>query len=120
FLEGERTLIKSDSKLKNFIWRGEVVGVDFEMAREGSPVEDIGEVCSQILDTDPMFTPDKYRLCGEFLREYVALTDLELKGLKDSVLLSLREAANFRPDQRGYLHSKVEELRSLETVLDRY
>ncbi|MFP4170373.1 MAG: RIO1 family regulatory kinase/ATPase [Methanomassiliicoccales archaeon] len=111
FLEGERTLIKSDSKLKNFIWNDGVVGVDFEMAREGSPVEDIGEVCSQILDTDPMFTPDKYRLCWELLDEYVALTGIGLIGLNDSIVQSLREAARFRPAQGELLLSKAEELR---------
>ncbi|NYT11213.1 MAG: hypothetical protein GKC03_01520 [Methanomassiliicoccales archaeon] len=107
----EVTLVKSDAKLQNFILteRG-VAGLDFELAHEGDPLEDLGEVCAHILNTDPMFIEEKYALCDQFLRCYLSITDHSLEGITYWVVSALKEAAHFRPDQRERLEKEIEEL----------
>lgn len=111
FRDEDASLVKSDSNLKNFLVskRG-MVGVDFEFAHMGDPIEDIGEACAFILDTDPMFTAEKYELCHTFLRVYQEATGADLVGISDSIAHALREAARFRQNQRDLLLLKATEI----------
>jgi tRNA A-37 threonylcarbamoyl transferase component Bud32 len=123
FKAGQRTLVKSDCNLKNFLLsKNGVVGVDFELARLGNPLEDLGEVCSHILDTDPMFVPEKYRLCKVFLDKYQEMTNLRLSKVKSFVVKSLEETSSYRPSQRRVLIGKARELRedALSYPFDEY
>jgi tRNA A-37 threonylcarbamoyl transferase component Bud32 len=111
FRKGELTLIKSDSNLKNFlVSEYGVVGVDFELARIGNPIEDLGEACAYLLDTDPMFTAKKYELCRVFLRTYQEATGSRLVGMSQSIASALKEAARFRKNQRDTLLLKAAEI----------
>jgi len=111
------TLVKSDAKLKNLLLSpGGVVGIDFELAHRGNPMEDIGEMCSQILDTDPMFTDEKFQLCDAFLAEYRVRTGSAFRGLMDSVISSLAEAAHFRPSQREFLRGRIAEFSGRDDI----
>jgi len=107
------TLVKSDAILKNFLKteRG-IIGLDFEFAHLGNPVEDIGEMCAHILDTNPMFTPEKYNLCRVFSETYHKLSSFSLSGLVESTAQALEAAANFRPGQRETLLKKASEIRA--------
>jgi tRNA A-37 threonylcarbamoyl transferase component Bud32 len=111
FRDGDISLVKSDSNLRNFLVskRG-IVGVDFEFAHTGNPMEDIGEACAFILDTDPIFTAEKYELCHTFLRVYQEATGADLAGISDSIAHALREAAHFRQNQRDLLLLKATEI----------
>jgi tRNA A-37 threonylcarbamoyl transferase component Bud32 len=111
FRKGDHTLVKSDSKLQNFLLttRG-IAGLDFELSHEGDPLEDIGEMCAHILDTDPMFTRRKFELCEHLLLRYSEKAGNTLSGITRWVMLALEEAARFRPSQREELGYWTEEL----------
>ncbi len=109
------TLVRCDCNLRNFIVaEGGTCGVDFEQAQPGDALEDLGEVCSHILDTDPMFTPRKYHLCEVFLDEYRATTGADLSRIKRFVAKSLEKTAGHRPSQRRTLLDKARELKENE------
>lgn len=113
FRENDKTLVKSDAILKNFLETGsKIVGVDFEFAHYGNPVEDLGELCAHILDTDPMFTKDKYELCRVFLEAYHNLSEFALSNIAESTAKALETAAKFRLDQGRMLITKAAELRA--------
>lgn len=70
-MNGNETVIRGDAILRNFIVSDKkIIGVDFEEARKTNPWEDIGEICTSILDTDPMFTKEKINLVKIFLKTY--------------------------------------------------
>lgn len=113
FRKKGNTLVKSDAILKNFLKtkRG-IIGLDFEFARLGNPLEDIGEMCAHILNTNPMFTPEKYDLCRVFSETYQNLSMFSLSGLAESTAQALETAANFRHNQREILLKKASEIRA--------
>ena len=113
FWDEDGTLVKSDAKLQNFILtESGVAGVDFELAHRGDPIEDLGEVCAHILNTNPMFTGEKYALCDVFLQRYRSLTSRSLEGITDWVVRAMEEAVRFRANQRERLLQEIEELRN--------
>jgi tRNA A-37 threonylcarbamoyl transferase component Bud32 len=112
FFEVETTMVRSDAKLQNFILTEVgVAGLDFELAHMGDPLEDLGEVCAHILNTDPMFTPDKESLCNEFLLRYSMLTGFSLTGITEWVIWAMEQSVPFRPHQRGSLEREIDLLR---------
>jgi aminoglycoside phosphotransferase (APT) family kinase protein len=111
FRNGDQTLVKSDSKLQNFLLTSKgLAGLDFELSHEGDPLEDLGEICAHILDTDPMFTSRKFELCEHILRRYSKKTQNSLSGITKWVVVALEEAAGFRPNQREELEYWAEEI----------
>lgn len=122
-------VLRGDSILRNFIMAGaqelpegpgldgqkdragRLFGVDFEEAHPGDPPIDIGEMVSSLLNTDPMFAPNKISFCEEFVHFY-----LELSGRGDvcpvvrAAASSLRTAASRRPRQRTRLLEGAEML----------
>lgn len=81
----KESIIRGDCTLRNFIWSDKVDssirdasaprdsrvwGLDFEEAGLGEPVNDVAEACASILDTDPMLTVDKVKLCRKMLKAY--------------------------------------------------
>lgn len=104
---GGGTLVRGDSNLRNFILcrSGILYGVDFEEASPGNPLLDIGQICASILDTEPMFTPEKSALCLRLITRYSLITgqgNLE-PCLSPIIARVLRETASRRPRQQGYL-----------------
>jgi Ser/Thr protein kinase RdoA (MazF antagonist) len=95
FPSDDGVLLKGDSILRNFVWRGgSPWGVDFEESRPGKPAEDIGEIICSILTTDPMFTWEKLSLSRLLIDHYQRLAPLE--GVEDALAWALRETARRR------------------------
>jgi len=70
---GELVLAKGDARIRNFICAGSnLVGVDFEESQIGPYMDDLASACGSILDTDPIFTPTKLRVCKAVLSAYAA------------------------------------------------
>jgi len=115
FENEEGILVRSDAKLQNFILTEDgVAGLDFELAHLGDPLEDLGEVCAHILNTDPMFVEEKYTLCHEFLQRYIWVSGRSVRGITGWVVWAMEEAARFRPGQRERLLSEIERLKGGE------
>lgn len=108
--EGGEVLLKSDAILKNFILADRVYGIDFELSRRGRPEEDVGEAISFLLDTNPMFTGDKYRLAFAFISRYQDESGIILQDIENSIARSLLEAASFRPGQQELIYRKAKDL----------
>lgn len=115
-------MLRGDSILRNFIMAGaqgcpeepgsarkedrtgKVFGVDFEEARPGDPTIDIGEMVSSLLNTDPMFAPNKISFCEQFVSSYLELSGhADVRQVIRAAVSSLRTAASRRPRQRGML-----------------
>ncbi len=113
FRNGDNFLLKSDSILRNFIYKGKLWAVDFEEACSGDPAQDIGEVCASILDTNPMFTPGKFSLSRRLIDSYEKFSGLKIKDRIDHLIsVALLEAAGRRPEQREYLVEKAKAIDS--------
>lgn len=134
-------ILRGDSILRNFIMASpqkcpkepglprqenqtaKIFGVDFEEAHPGDPSIDIGDMASSLLNTDPMFAPNKVSFCEEFVSSY-----LELSGRADvhrvlrMAVSSLRTAASRRPRQRSRLlaGAKVLEDKGFRGLLSLY
>lgn len=109
------SLVRSDAKLQNFILTGRgVAGLDFELAHPGDRVEDLGEICAHLLNTDPMFVREKYELCHEFLECYVQASGRSTEGISGWTARAMEEAAHFRPHQRETLLREADKLRTSE------
>ncbi|MCK4243528.1 hypothetical protein KAX03_01495 [Candidatus Bathyarchaeota archaeon] len=114
FKKKNETLVKSESILRNFIEaQDNVVGVDFEFSHYGNPIKDIGEICASILDTNPMFTEDKYSLCRRLIQRYEKKMGVII--LKEVVLWTvkaLEKTMTQRPNQKKILSEKAYELKT--------
>lgn len=104
---GGTTLLRGDSNLRNFLIHraGGLYGIDLEEAERGDPARDIGQICASILNTDPMFTKQKFALCRRLISCYGRITerdDLEL-SVTGQIARALRETSRHRPGQRRYL-----------------
>ena len=67
----DTVLVKGDARIRNFIYiETGIVGVDFEESYYGSPLDDLATACASILDTDPVFTNEKLKICRVFLQTY--------------------------------------------------
>jgi tRNA A-37 threonylcarbamoyl transferase component Bud32 len=110
FRSGSDVRLKSDAIFKNFIVSDRIYGIDFELSRMGRPEEDVGEVLAYLLDTDPMFTGEKFSLGLEFIGRYEMESGIELKNIEAYIGNSLKEAALFRPARRELLIKKASEV----------
>jgi tRNA A-37 threonylcarbamoyl transferase component Bud32 len=96
FRHGDLVRLKSDAIFRNFIVSDRIYGLDFELSRMGRPEEDVGEALAYLLDTDPMFTPEKFRLGMSFIERYEKESGIALQNIEEYVARSLREASEFR------------------------
>jgi tRNA A-37 threonylcarbamoyl transferase component Bud32 len=110
FRSGDLVRIKSDAIFKNFIVSDRIYGIDFELSRRGRPEEDVGEAISFLLDTNPMFTEEKYRLAYAFINRYQKESGIILQNIENSIAHSLIEAASFRPGQQELIYRKAKDL----------
>ena len=110
FRKGDEVRVKSDAIFKNFIASDRIYGLDFENSHAGRPEEDVGEALAYLLDTDPMFTDDKFGLGREFIGRYERESGIRLKNIEADVGNALREAALFRPAHRELLIKKADEI----------
>ena len=70
YSENDNYYIRGDSILRNFIFKDGIWGLDFEEFRKGDVKNDIADLCSSILTTDPKYTDEKYELCRLFIENY--------------------------------------------------
>jgi len=95
--------IRGDPCLRNFILTDRVWGVDFEESRKGKPAEDIAGMCSSILTTDPMFTPEKFKLCKVLIDAYTNVAPGRITNIDDEIAYALLEKIQWRPDDEDTL-----------------
>jgi tRNA A-37 threonylcarbamoyl transferase component Bud32 len=95
--------IHGDSTLRNFIFTDRIWGLDFEESRIGKIVEDIAGMCSSILSTDPMFTPEKFQLCKTFVDSYTKLAPGRILNVDDEIAYALLEKIQWRSDDEEKL-----------------
>jgi tRNA A-37 threonylcarbamoyl transferase component Bud32 len=112
FRSGGEVRLKSDAIFKNFIVSDRVYGLDLELSRMGRPEEDVGEALAYLLDTDPMFTEEKFGLGSEFIGRYESGSGIRLDDIDAYVARALEEAAAFRPDQRDIMLKKAGEIKA--------
>ena len=100
--------IRGDPCLRNFILTDRIWGVDFEESRKGKPVEDIAGMCASILTTDPMFTPEKFKLCKVLIDAYTNVAPGRITNIDDEIAYALLEKIQWRPEEEDALrkHSK--------------
>lgn len=99
FKTGERFRIRGDSILRNFIFNDRIWGVDFEESRMGKPVEDLAEMCTSILTTNPMFTQEKICLCQTFINSYITSAPWTVDKLNEEISHTLIRKIQWRPQQ---------------------
>jgi len=98
FREADRSLLRSDCTLRNFVFDNCIVwGLDFEEAEWGDPTRDLGAVCSSILDTDPMFTDWKFELCQHQIDRYSSAVDWTLNNIETEIARALQDKVRWRP-----------------------
>ncbi|HTY90171.1 MAG TPA: phosphotransferase [Methanocella sp.] len=110
FRSGDEVLVKSDAIFKNFLVSDRIYGIDFELSHRGRPEEDVGEALAYLLDTEPMFSEEKYALGRRFIGRYEGDSGIALKNIDAFVANSLRQAAEFRPGQRELLLKKARDI----------
>lgn len=88
-----------DVNLRNFIYyRGEVYGIDFEDAADGTYLEDIGKLFAYILTYNPMFTQYKFNLIKALFTE---------AGYSKEVFAQMEKELNLLEIQRNFKISDI-------------
>lgn len=92
-------MIMADAVLQNFVLQGEsVYGFDLEDCRPGNPLADLGQLCTSILSSEPMFTPIKFDLCKRMLASYGKATHRDVEeAVRPHIAHALRASAKSRP-----------------------
>jgi len=103
--------IRGDPCLRNFILTDRVWGVDFEESRKGKPAEDIAGMCSSILTTDPMFTPEKFKLCKVLIDAYTNVAPGRITNIDDEIAYALLEKIQWRPEDEDTLRKYSKRIR---------
>lgn len=93
-------LRRGDAILKNFICSGKVIyGIDFEEAREGDPLEDVGQLCAHILASGERFMTPLFDAARYFALRYWARLGEDRSGeLPRAVASGLEHYARYRRD----------------------
>lgn len=107
----EEFFIRGDSNLRNFILNDQIWGLDLEETRKGQPTEDIADLCSSILTTDPMFTNEKYSLCKKLITSYVEKAPGRVKNIDLEVSYSILKKIQYRPDDEEILRKHAKKIR---------
>lgn len=81
--------IRGDSNLRNFIFTDNIWGLDFEEFRIGNIDEDIANICTSILTTDPKYTNEKYTLCRLFIKSYFKNLLINYERLSKEITYSI-------------------------------
>ena len=85
--------------------------MDFEESRNGKPIEDIADMCSSILTTDPMFTKEKYQLCRIFTDSYIKKAPGRLANINNEIAYSILKKIQWRPDQEEILRKQSKKIK---------
>ncbi len=113
-----QVLCVPDLNLRNFIYTGrDIVGIDFETAVWNAPERDLGGLAAFILNSDPMFSRDKYQAVHRLINYYSENYSIDMQKLKEFFLEEMKQAAFRRTNQREFLLSKLEELRDTDIFI---
>jgi tRNA A-37 threonylcarbamoyl transferase component Bud32 len=95
----DRPVVMADAVLPNFVMKDKrVFGMDLEKSGPGDPLEDLGQMCSSILASEPFFTPIKFDLCMQMLLSYEKKLGVEaVESVRPFVAKCLRISAQSRP-----------------------
>lgn len=93
----EKSLLKSDSNLRNFIFNGrDIYGLDFEEMRYGDPREDLADICFFLLTNFPPFTDQKKIMIERFLDAYEKYGNVKLDKMEYFISKSVKETIKRR------------------------
>jgi len=93
----KKSLLKSDSNLRNFIFNGRnIYGLDFEEMRYGDPREDLADICFFLLTNFPSFTDQKRVLVERFLDAYEKYGNTKLDNMEHFISKSAEECMKRR------------------------
>ena len=100
-------LIKGDPRLRNFIVKDTSIlyGVDFEEARPGEWIIDIGGAAASLLDTNPIFNTRKRKLAWRLFDQYLLLSGIDRTSEQEnkfiqSVANALQQTAVWRSSEK--------------------
>ncbi len=101
-----------DLNLRNFIYTGRgIVGIDYEKTVWDRPERDLGGILAFILNSNPMFTPEKYEVIYQLLLMYREIREINLDMVEEYFFIEMEKAAKRRKKQREYLLTKISELK---------
>jgi tRNA A-37 threonylcarbamoyl transferase component Bud32 len=113
----DQVLTKGDARIRNFlVSHDHLVGVDFEESQIGPYHEDLAVACASILDTTPLFTKPKLRLCSILLDYYAAIRQIsnrdQLKVVTRSQMIQVLHETAIR---RGNPPELLDQIRRFES-----
>jgi hypothetical protein len=93
-------IARGDAILRNFISAPDgIVGADLEESSETDTIEDVGQICSSILMTDPPFTEVKWSFARRLVKRYWECTGRDRSDeLPKAIGSAMRYYAQFRPN----------------------
>ena len=68
-------------------------------------------MCSSILTTDPMFTPEKFKLCKVLIDAYANVAPGRINNLDDEIAYALLEKIQWRPEEEDTLRKYSKRIR---------
>jgi predicted Ser/Thr protein kinase len=111
FNKKNKSMIRADTNLRNFILSDKIWGIDFEESRIGRPGEDIADMISSILSTNPMFTNEKFNLCQNFLDYYLECSLIKIKNIHNLISYYLSEKSKRRYENKTLLKENCEKIK---------
>jgi tRNA A-37 threonylcarbamoyl transferase component Bud32 len=118
FAGEERTLLKRDLRLHNFIFDGVTLwGIDFEESETGEAEKDLADLGASFLESSPAFTQGNLKRFRRFLREYSKSRPTEFSALSSFLAVALRERARYRKDLERSCQKWASLLESGESVI---
>lgn len=116
--EDNQVLVKGDARIRNFlVQQDHLVGVDFEESHANFYHEDLAVTCASILDTTPLFSKEKFKLCKELLDQYGVIQQISnLSQLKSTVHNRMVQVLQATASRRGNPPQLLNHIRRFETT----
>ena len=97
--DADKKVAMNDAVLSNFIVSdGRVYGFDLEDSSVGDPLDDLGQLTSSILGSEPYFTPIKFDLCYRLLESYEMRTGSNVReSVRPYAAKHLKQSAQNKP-----------------------
>jgi tRNA A-37 threonylcarbamoyl transferase component Bud32 len=99
----DQVLLKGDARVRNFlVQKNHIIGVDFEESHMGIFIDDLAMACASILDTTPIFTENKMKLCLTIINQYGKLRQIpNLRKLKETAQIQMVQVLQDTAKRRG-------------------
>ncbi len=111
-----QVLLKGDARIRNFlVFYDHLYGVDFEDSQPGPPHNDLAITCASILDTNPIFTHAKLRLCTTIIQQYAISRQISnMEELKSKARLLVVKILRNTAKRRGNPSALLESIKQFE------